>query len=159
MVERADDLYGELGGVTAILANWIAGCGAIIGTVLLQFGAQALLMRLAARHRASLLRVGLRRPRFVLPILFVVFVLIFGHLLQMGVWALAYGALGELDGLANLFYFSVASYTSVGAAHLELSTQHRILGALEAGVGTLMFGWSTALLVALLMRTEAREAP
>lgn len=156
MVERADDLYGELGGVTAILANWIAGCGAIIGTVLLQFAEQALLMRLAARHRASLLRVGLRRPRFVLPILFVVFVLIFGHLLQTGVWALAQG---ELDGLANLFYFSVASYTSVGAAHLELSTQHRILGALEAGVGTLMFGWSTALLVALLMRTEEREAP
>jgi hypothetical protein len=101
-----------------------------------------------------MLRRGLRGPHLVVPILAVVFVLIFGHMLQMAVWAAAYAALGELDGWSNIIYFSMASYTTVGANHLDLTTEHRILGALEAGVGALMIGWSTALLVALLVRTE-----
>ena len=102
--------------------------------------------------------MGVRGPHLVVPILAVVFVLILGHLMQMAVWAGAYSALGELDGFSNVIYFSMASYTTIGANHLELTTAHRILGALEAGVGVMMFGWSTALLVALLVHTGEEEA-
>jgi hypothetical protein len=80
-------------------------------------------------------------------------VLIFGHLAQVVLWAVVYLVLGDLHGFADAMYFSLASFTTVGAAELELSKEHRLLGALEAGVGALMFGWSTALLVALVGRT------
>lgn len=140
-----------------MLANWVAGCLAIIGSVLLQFAAQSVLLHLAGRHRGKMLRMGVRGPHLVVPILAVVFVLIFGHLLQMGVWAAAYAALGELTAWSDAIFFSMASYTTIGANHLELTTAHRILGALEAGVGVMMFGWSTALLVALLVRTTDEE--
>lgn len=135
------------------IENWAAGMAAITGSVLLQYGAQVLLVRLAQRHAHRLPPAGRDAPKLVLPILFAVLVLIFGHLFQVLVWAAAYAVLGELGTMADRLYFSLASYTSVGADDLELSRGHRILGALEAGVGTLMFGWSTALLVALLVRT------
>ncbi len=141
-----------------ILANWAAGSLAIIGTVLLQFGTQMVLLRIGSLHGRRLLDFDLRSPRLVLPILLVVFVLIVGHLLQVMIWAMAYAALGELDDFSNAVYFSLASYTTVGANELELSTAHRILGALEAGMGVLMFGWSTAILVALLAHVERRSA-
>jgi hypothetical protein len=34
-----------------------------------------------------------------------------------------------------------------------LPPDHRLVGALEAAAGMLMFGWSTALLVAVVRRT------
>jgi len=138
-------------------ANWVAGICSIIGTVLLQYAAQVLLVALARRYGHRIPPHGRGAPHLVLPVLFVVFVLIFGHLFQVLVWAWGYAALGELGNFQDQVYFSLASYTTVGAGELELSRQHRILGALEGGVGTLMFGWSTALLVALLIRTEPPE--
>lgn len=141
-----------------MLANWLAGSIAIIGSVLLQFGAQWVLLWLGALRRARLPQVGLRSPLFLVPVLLVVFVLIIGHVLQMAVWAGAYAALGELQGLANAVYFSMASYTTIGANHLDLTTAHRILGALEAGIGVMMFGWSTALLVSLFTNAERENA-
>jgi hypothetical protein len=138
----------------AHLANWIAGSIAIITTVLVQFGAQSLLVRLARVRRARMPHLELRDPLLVLPILVVIFVLLFGHVLQMAIWAAAYMALGELSDLSDAIYFSMASYTTIGASHLDLSTAHRILGALEAGVGVLMFGWSTAVLVSLLSQAD-----
>ena len=141
-----------------ILANWAAGSLAIIGTVLLQFGAQMLLLRIGSLRGGRMLDIGLHNPRLVLPILMVVFLLIVGHLLQVMIWAIAYTTLGELDGFSDAAYFSLASYTTVGANELELSKAHRVLGALEAGIGVLMFGWSTAILVAMLARVDRRSA-
>jgi len=88
--------------------------------------------------------------------LLVVFTLIFGHLAQVFLWTLLYLALEAFDAFADAAYFSLASFTTIGAADLELPRTHRTLGTLEAGVGVLMFGWSTALLVALLGRIEGQ---
>jgi hypothetical protein len=66
--------------------------------------------------------------------------------------------MGELGSFANAAYFSLASFTTVGANELSLSPAHRLSGALEAAMGMLMFGWSTALLVPIVQRTAARPA-
>ena len=137
-----------------ILSNWLAGSIAIIGSVLLQFGAQSLLSRIGEVRRARMPHLELRSPLLVMPILTVVFVLIAGHLLQMAVWAAAFAALGELNSMADAIYFSMASYTTIGANDLSLSPAHRLLGALEAAIGVMMFGWSTAVLVSLLSQAD-----
>jgi hypothetical protein len=138
----------------AVLENWTGGIVVVTGTLLLQVATQMLLLRVLARHLAT------GHP-FVRPLLrsFVVttlatFSLIFGHLAQVLLWALFYLALEQFDGFADAAYFSLASYTTIGPADLELSRNHRVLGALEAGLGVLMFGWSTATLVALMDRTR-----
>ena len=66
---------------------------------------------------------------------------------------------GELGGFVNSFYFSLASFTTVGASDLTLSSTHRMVGAIESALGMLMFGWSTALLVALIQRVDRLHQP
>jgi hypothetical protein len=140
-----------------MLTRWLCGIALITGTVLLQLAAQTLLARgIAARGQP---RGGPRRLEApFLPSLFTVIVLVFGHLAQVALWAVMYLVLGDLHGFPDAMYFSLASFTTVGAAELELSKEHRMLGALEAGVGALMFGWSTALLVALAGRATGDAA-
>jgi|GEM_PF-1534695 hypothetical protein len=143
------------------LQNWLGAAGAIIATVLIQLAARLLLVRMLARHnrhRAVEERLTDLWPAAKMSLV-TVFVLLFGHLLQVLVWALLYLGLGELGDQANAVYFSLASYTTVGAVDLELSRAHRVLGALEAGVGTLMFAWSAAILVTLVGLQYERVEP
>lgn len=84
-----------------------------------------------------------------------ILVVMAGHLCEVSIWALRFYELGELGGIVNSFYFSLASFTTVGASELALSPAHRLAGAIEAAIGMLMFGWSTALLVKIIQRIDA----
>jgi voltage-gated potassium channel len=74
------------------------------------------------------------------------------HLTEAIVWALFFLLFGLLPDFEAAAYFSLTSYTTVGYGDLVLKEQWRLLGPIEAGVGILMLGWSTGLLVALLTR-------
>lgn len=140
------------------LQNWIGGIAVLFGTVLIQLGAQTMLLRLFV-SRGSRGRIGRRgwlRPAWVLSML-TVFTLIVGHFAQVLLWVLLYLALGAFESFSDAAYFALASYTTVGAADLELTRAHRILGAFQAGVGILMFGWSGAILVALIGLTKTES--
>jgi len=80
-----------------------------------------------------------------------------GHLIQVGIWALVFLALGEFDGFRNAFYHSAVNFTTLGYGDIVMSEQWRLLGALEAGSGILMFGVSTALFFALISRLLERR--
>jgi hypothetical protein len=143
--------------MSTYLQNWAGGTIVIIGTVLLQLATQSVVTRIFARFSGER-RANPRNPWTIRVLsLLTVFTLLFGHVLQVLLWTLLFLSLGEFRNLADAAYFSLASYTTVGAADLELSRAHRMLGALEAGVGVLMFGWSTAILVTLVGQTEAPE--
>jgi hypothetical protein len=65
----------------------------------------------------------------------------------------------EFVDFNSALYFSLASFTTLGATDLALPPEHRMIGALEAAAGMLMFGWSTALLVGVVQRTDHRPRP
>lgn len=79
------------------------------------------------------------------------------HLVQVTIWAVRYYEWGELKGFINSFYFSLASFTTMGAGELELSGAHRLTGAVEAALGMLMFGRSTALIFHIIQRAGRAE--
>jgi hypothetical protein len=84
-----------------------------------------------------------------------VLVLMTGHVVQVSLWALLYHFdFGEFRSFGIALYFSLASFTTLGANELVLSPAHRMVGALESAAGMLMFGWSTALLVRVVQRTD-----
>lgn len=123
----------------------------VVATAMLQLAAQLILDRIVGglpKPRAGEL-AGVHRIACTVA---AVVVLMCGHLGQVTIWALRYDAWGELRGFSNSFYFSLASFTTVGATELELSSAHRLAGAIESAVGMLMFGWSTALLFDILQR-------
>jgi voltage-gated potassium channel len=82
----------------------------------------------------------------------VVSVLLFLHLVEAGVWAGLFVISGILPDLETALYFSITSYTTVGYGDVVLPVSWRILGPIEAGVGILMFGWSTGIIVTALNR-------
>jgi len=73
-----------------------------------------------------------------------------GHLVEMGVWAMAFYLCGELPDFAAAFYHSAGNYTTLGDSSVVISAQWRLLGPLEAADGMLMFGISTAMIFALI---------
>lgn len=70
------------------------------------------------------------------------------HLLEIGIFALFYRAVGALGDLEAALYFSISAYSTLGQPDLEFPAQWRILGAIEGLVGFLLIGWSTAIFYA-----------
>ncbi|OYT97490.1 MAG: transporter [Pseudomonas sp. PGPPP3] len=78
----------------------------------------------------------------------VMLLLMLGNCLQMALWAGVFVLLGEFDSLATALYFSGVTFATLGYGDLVLSPQWRLLSALEAANGILMFGVSTAVMTA-----------
>jgi hypothetical protein len=74
------------------------------------------------------------------------------HLIETAIWALFYLIAGDLPNFETALYFSVTSYTTVGYGDVLLPVPVRIVGPFEAAVGILMFGWSTAIIVAAVTK-------
>lgn len=78
--------------------------------------------------------------------------LLFLHLVEACIWAGVFVISGVLPDFETAVYFSITSYTTVGYGDVLLPASWRILGPAEAGVGILMFGWSTGIMMAALNR-------
>ena len=76
--------------------------------------------------------------------------LFLGHLVQIGMWAIPFHLFGEFTDFQTAFYHSAVNYTSLGYGDIVMSKEWRILGALEAASGVLMFGVSTATFFAIM---------
>jgi hypothetical protein len=70
-----------------------------------------------------------------------------------------HNASGEFGSFNNARYFSLASFTTLGATELTLPPAHRMVGAFESAAGMMMFGWSTALLVPSCNAPTAGRCP
>jgi hypothetical protein len=58
--------------------------------------------------------------------------------------------LGEFDNLSDAFYHSTVNFTTLGFGDIVMSHPHRVLGALEAATGVLMFGMTSSVLFAFI---------
>jgi len=79
------------------------------------------------------------------------------HLLQVLLWAGFY-RWNCFPSWEPAFYFSAASYSTVGYGDLLPPRMWRILGPIESVTGVLMCGLSAGLLFAIVTRLVAREA-
>jgi hypothetical protein len=80
-------------------------------------------------------------------------VLKFTHSLEIFVWSLAYWLVGAAPEGTDLFYFAFVNYTTLGYGEILPVKAWQLLGPMAAMTGILMFGWSTAVLFEVLMKT------
>ena len=83
----------------------------------------------------------------------VMLLLILGNLGQIAIWALLFLLLGEFQGFGEAFYHSAVNFATLGYGDIVMSDEHKLLGPLEAVNGVLMFGVSTAVLMAAFQDT------
>ena len=75
-----------------------------------------------------------------------------GHFLEVTLWAFVFDVCGGVADFRAALYCSAGSYTTVGSGDIVLSSRWKLLGPIEATVGVLMFGISTALIFAVIQR-------
>lgn len=81
-----------------------------------------------------------------------VFFMSLAAFVESAVWAGFYVAVGALSDQRDALYFSIVTFTSLGYGDVTLDDRWRILGALEAANGIILFGWTTALIVTAAQR-------
>jgi Ion channel len=59
---------------------------------------------------------------------------------------------GQFQEFGIAYYHSAVNYTTLGYGDLIMSPSWKLLGPLEAADGTLMFGVSTAIIFAVIVR-------
>jgi Ion channel len=83
-------------------------------------------------------------------------VLLAAHMLEVFVWSLVYWSLGVAPNGADLMDFAFVNYTTLGYGDVTPVKAWRLLGPMTAMNGVLMFGWSTAVLFEVLLKTIER---
>jgi hypothetical protein len=72
------------------------------------------------------------------------------HGVEAALWAAAFWWLGAINSPAEAILYSVDSMSTRGASGLMLERNWRMMGALEATDGMLLFGISTAFIFAIM---------
>jgi hypothetical protein len=74
------------------------------------------------------------------------------HGIEASLWAAAYVWLDAVPDFARAMYFSLQMITTLGADVINVDARWRLMGPLEAICGMLVFGLSTAFLLAVFQR-------
>ena len=132
--------------------NWAWSLPLIVFTVLAHAFGLALireqlvlpLSQIFGRHRSSFTLTVI-----IVPTVILITVL---HGLEAGVWAVAYVALGARPEFSSAMLYSLNAMTTYGHAELYLAQHWRLMGAIEALNGMMLFGLTTAFLFGVLQR-------
>ena len=74
------------------------------------------------------------------------------HLIEIALWAILFVICREFQQFGIAFYHSAVNYTTLGYGDILMTPSWRLLGPLEAANGALMFGVSTAMIFAVIVR-------
>lgn len=109
------------------------------------------------RMLANLMRREGRAPGLsrLMAVTGTVLLLFAASLVEVSAWATAFVLLGAISGLEPALYFSTVTFTTLGYGDTVLDERWRLLSSFAAMNGIIMFGWTTALVIAVVQRTYA----
>lgn len=91
----------------------------------------------------------------VILLISIVTIMLATHYLEVVVWAIVYFQAKMLPDVQTAMFFSINSYTTLGASNITLQGQWKGLDGFEAITAMLMFGWSTAVLANIVMESHS----
>ena len=100
-------------------------------------------------------RLGRAGMRYVIDLTIVVLVMSFAfvaHIIEVAVWARLFVWCGEFHSFGLAYYHSAVNYTTLGYGDVIMSPAWKLLGPIEAADGSLMFGVSTGMIFAVIVR-------
>lgn len=138
---ESPQLLGQL--VWAVVMILICTAIHLIVTVIVVLGYESPRLTAVAAHSS---------PSRILLIAATALVIFIAMVLEIIAWAVLFLVQGAVADLEQALYFSSVTFASLGYGDITLPIPFRVLASLEALVGILMAGWSTALLVTVAQR-------
>lgn len=74
-------------------------------------------------------------------------------------WAIPYLAFDAIQGFEKAVYFSMVTFTTLGYGDVLLDEHWRLLASFEAANGIIMFGWTTAIVMAAIRHVYFSKEP
>ena len=74
------------------------------------------------------------------------------HFVEIAIFAAFYRYVGAMHSMEEALYYSASCYATLGAAAENFAEKWRLVGALEALIGFVLIGWSTAFMVRTLRK-------
>ena len=74
------------------------------------------------------------------------------HFVEIFIFAAFYLSVGAMESMEEALYYSASCYATLGDAAANFSDEWRLVGALEALIGFVLIGWSTAFMVRTLRK-------
>jgi hypothetical protein len=137
--------------------DWIWGCPLIVITVILHvLGLQWIGNRAIAVHTNFRKRAYLTMSSAAV-IGTATLLATFLHGLEATIWALTYILIGALPDARSAMLYSLGALTTYGHQSVYLESTWRLLGAIEALNGWLLFGLSTAFLFWLMQEVSPKN--
>ena len=135
----------------AILSPLVGGAVATLCTIFIHALALGITVNFFRRET----RLGRAGMRYLIDLTIVVLVMSFAfvaHVIEIAVWGLLFMICGEFQDFAAAYYHSAVNYSTLGYGDVVMSSSWKLLGPLEAADGSLMFGVSTAMIFAVILR-------
>ena len=133
-----------------MLMNILIAAIIIIATVVIHAEAMMLAVRLIRKEEGGL-REKLRQTHLY-RVSGIVLLMFLASLIEVLVWAVVYLWLNAIQGVEQAFYFSMVTFTTLGYGDVVLGEQWRLLASFEAANGIILFGWTTAIVMAVVHR-------
>jgi hypothetical protein len=142
-----------------MLLSLLIGSIALLMSIAIQVVVVVLLLRHLLRIMSDFNRkkFGFDFDFYVISV--VMLSLYVGHVVQVSIWAGVFQYLGEFPDFPTAFYHSMVNFSSLGYGDMVMSERWRLLGAMEASNGVLMFGLSAGFTMAVLVPLFARFSP
>jgi len=142
-----------------MLINLLLGCATVFVSMGIQVSVVVFMIRylLKVMNREDRKTEGFGFDTYAISM--VLLMLFVGHLVQIAIWAGLFIFLGEFGDFMTAFYHSAVNFASLGYGDIVMSEKWRLLGALEASNGVLMFGLSAGTLLAVMTNLFARHRP
>lgn len=129
-----------------MLRNIVIGAVLIFITTLVHAGGMFLALR-PIRDPSAAERPPSQIQR-VFSVARVVMIMYLVGIVEVLIWGSAYLAFDAVDGFEKAVYFSAVTFTTLGYGDVVLDGSRRLLSSFEAINGIIMFGWSTAIVIA-----------
>jgi hypothetical protein len=135
----------------AILIPMAVGACAVLCTIFIHALAVGATVNFVRREK----RLGRTGAGLWIDLAIVVLTMSFAflaHLIEIALWAVLFVTCGEFQEFGFAYYHSAVNYTTLGYGDVIMTPSWKLLGPLEAADGALMFGVSTAMIFAVVMR-------
>ena len=143
-----------------MLINIVIGSFLIVLTTGIHAGGMVLAIK-TIQSEKGFLKQRLHLKRRFYSVGAIVLIMFFVSLVEVLIWAITYLLLNAIDVFEQALYFSMVTFTTLGYGDVVLEEQWRLLGSFEAANGIIMFGWTTAIVMAAVHHTYfiKREEP